>query len=1196
MAVLFISHSSKDRDAAQKLVKWLSAEDWAPEQIFYSPKNIASGDEWKKHIEKELTACDVMLVLLSDNWVESHWCNHEFSFALARGKRIITILAKPVTLRIPDLVKEIQYSDISSPRAEAQGFDKLREALAATGFAPKTFRWPPENDPHRAVYRGLQALDVQDAAIFFGRDAEIGEGLEKLRILRSGATPNRMLVILGASGSGKSSFLRAGLLARLQKDRPNYIVLDPIRPETAAITGSHGFANSLANMTRQPPPTPLTADWVVSLFRRMRDHAVSRLKQAAEAAGQAYKERPPTIIIPIDQGEELFGVQNKEKAAFCTLLADVLDNDSNVIVIFTIRSDSFSALQRERAFDRAPRETFDLPEVTSFMEIIEGPAKVPNPPIQIERALSNQLVRDLSDSDALPLLAFTLERLQTHYGHEGRLTLSQYNEFGGLGGAIRGAVGDVIGDPPSADMLALARSLFVPNLVKVDDDGVKRLLAVRKNLPREAHHLIDAFVNQRLLVADENSIDGQRQRTIEVVHEAILRQWPDLVEWIEEGKEGLIDLNRLRAAAREWLQKNKSPNELSHFDERLARAVKILARPDHATLPDLKDLREYVEACRKLQGRRESEVREKDDLISQLRASNQEKDRRLAAEVRKRDQALQEYQDALKKNSAAGEERARTALAEAEARVTKALQAAQEEKNRELSAEIEKRNQAQKQFEDALRKNSAAAEDRARQVLAEAEERVKKAESAVGRLGRRREVSDRWDDDDDGYDYREERSLRLPTWETPSARTIALGVGGGLLAILLVLVITALTPWGRTQFPILASGYSWTREQARSTVAAVTGMLAPKVSEAGTIEGPARCTPTQFYAGRDGAKLRASAGRGAAELMRFAPGALIEVTGCTTQQGERTWYEVVLTDGRTGFVRDDVLSREAPTPAHTTPIQVAPFTPPHVLVAGQNGSNVRAEPRVGAAILVELDPETPLRITGRTTIARQTWYRVVLRDGRVGFVRADTTETPEDLSRQVSDTSITVEAFTPPRPLFAGVDGANVRARPQRNGALVVRLSAGTPLTITGRVNAPGHAWYRVQLSGGRIGFVRDDVTTPMASSGPPAQAVESTVSPRAVTWRRRPTAVQLYAAYFRTPAQPRTPAEMVMLCVVQSDGGLDDCRVTSPSSPSRLLEDAAPRVARLYRLEPRLRDGSNAVGRRIALHVAFDPEGSTSD
>src|SRR5262249_40929231 len=125
-----------------------------------------------------------------------------------------------------------------------EGLLRLKRGLANAGLDPAFFAWPPENDPDRPPYRGLKSLEAEDAGIFFGRDAAIVDGLDTLRGLRAKVAP-RLLVVLGASGAGKSSFLRAGLLPRLARDDRNFLPLPVIRPERAALTGETGVVNAV---------------------------------------------------------------------------------------------------------------------------------------------------------------------------------------------------------------------------------------------------------------------------------------------------------------------------------------------------------------------------------------------------------------------------------------------------------------------------------------------------------------------------------------------------------------------------------------------------------------------------------------------------------------------------------------------------------------------------------------------------------------------------------------------------------------------------------------------------------------------------------------------------------------------------------------------------------------------------------------
>ena len=138
---------------------------------------------------------------------------------------------------------------------DSVGLQQLLDGLHTVGIAAEHFRWPPPDDPDRAPYRGWAPLEEVDAAVFFGRDAQILRGLDKLRGMRSTGV-ERLFVILGPSGAGKSSFLRAGLLPRLRQDDRQFLPLPIVRPETAVLTGELGFCPLDSSVTEGPRLRP----------------------------------------------------------------------------------------------------------------------------------------------------------------------------------------------------------------------------------------------------------------------------------------------------------------------------------------------------------------------------------------------------------------------------------------------------------------------------------------------------------------------------------------------------------------------------------------------------------------------------------------------------------------------------------------------------------------------------------------------------------------------------------------------------------------------------------------------------------------------------------------------------------------------------------------------------------------------------
>jgi conflict system STAND superfamily ATPase/TIR domain-containing protein len=602
--MIFISHSSRNNEQAILVRDWLVEQGWGFSQIFLDLDNLYTGDRWRQALNNSSSGCEAVIACLSDDWIRSAECLREFNFAESAGKPIFPVAVAHITERIPTFVTDLQITDLADPRSRTEGFTKLRSGLLAARIGPQYFLWPPRNEPERSPYRGLKTLETKDAAIFFGRDAAITKGLDTLRRIRdSGA--ERLMVILGASGAGKSSFLRAGLLSRLARDEEHFLVLPVVRPVRAAMSGPTGLLSALGIGGK------LTPDALHQHFADLRAPVMARFKLLTNATHADYTHKPPTLILPIDQGEELFISEGEERIEALTALATVLRADPNLIAIVTIRSDSFSQLQNDPQLSEIARVPFDLPRLSlsAFKEVIEGPGRLTDPPIRFESALTDKLITDLNAADALPLLAFTLERLVTHSADDGLITLNDYETgLGGLEGAIDIAVEDAfnaaITDPTlpheRTALNELARRSFIPWLVRVDDVDAapKRRSAAMSEIPDDARPLIRHLVDQRLLVADI----GKNKPIIEVSHEAVLRNWRELARWIAEERHFLRALDTLREAASEFCARSQNLNDedhstwLIHRGERLAEANALVQREGFAEALNASDYA-YLRAC-----------------------------------------------------------------------------------------------------------------------------------------------------------------------------------------------------------------------------------------------------------------------------------------------------------------------------------------------------------------------------------------------------------------------------------------------------------------------------------------------------------------------------------------------------------------------------------------------------------------------
>jgi hypothetical protein len=235
---------------------WLIAQGWDELFLDLDPQRaLKAGERWQAALKQAAARCELVIVLVSPVWAASRWCLAEFLLATNLSKRILGVIVEPMPLAdLPtELTAEWQLVDLTvgAPEAPAgevsfglDGLNRLRIGLMQTGLDPKYFAWPPAHDPECAPYRGLQPLEADDAGIFFGRDGPMVVALDLLRGLRDGPAP-RLLVILGASGAGKSSFMRAGLLPRLVREDQHFLPLPVLRPERSAISGETGLVSGL---------------------------------------------------------------------------------------------------------------------------------------------------------------------------------------------------------------------------------------------------------------------------------------------------------------------------------------------------------------------------------------------------------------------------------------------------------------------------------------------------------------------------------------------------------------------------------------------------------------------------------------------------------------------------------------------------------------------------------------------------------------------------------------------------------------------------------------------------------------------------------------------------------------------------------------------------------------------------------------
>ena len=421
-------------------------------------------------------------------------------------------------------------------------------------------------------------------------------------------------MVLGPSGAGKSSFLRAGLLPRLRRDDRTFLPLPIVRPERAVLTGELGLAHAIHQLRtglglNQPMLGEIKNACLASDVERLRGWLEEARQVARARLLDVPAEQPaPTLVLPVDQAEELFNADaGPEAPRFLELLAALVEHEAGVtpamIVALTIRADRYEPLQIAPELAGVHAREFDelkpMPPA-GYTEVITGPARratAAGRRLTIEPALVERLLAETAEgADALPLLALTLERLYRDFGADGDLTVAEYESMGGMAQVVQTEVDKLLAADPEQRQAQLdtLHDAFIPWLATInpDNDQPMRRLARWDDLPAASHPLIQAMVEKRLLVKDTR--DGQT--VVEVALESLLRQWRELAAWLRDEAQDLKDADTLERAAADWQASGHNESWLLE-GTRLAEAETLAAKPGFRDRLD--PTRDFLQASRR---------------------------------------------------------------------------------------------------------------------------------------------------------------------------------------------------------------------------------------------------------------------------------------------------------------------------------------------------------------------------------------------------------------------------------------------------------------------------------------------------------------------------------------------------------------------------------------------------------------------
>lgn len=568
---VFLSHARADTKSARDVVEHLRRSGI---DVWFDDDRLRPGDNWMASIESAILSASAMIVYIGTLGVQK-WVDREVRLALQRNTlnpstfAVIPVLGRGGDLSgIPAFLQQHQIVDLRDPERapfEIEGLIQVLKSGASRAIIEPGF-WT-QNSP----FRDLRAFESEDSWLFFGRDTQTEELLERLK--RAPA-----VAILGNSGSGKSSLVRAGLIPALHRGRFRYNGCWTTSWKTVTVRPTDQPFDEMAESLPIQLAPELSAAEIADLigkWKKTLPEDCEALRNLIIALTGAAKKKvgDERILLVVDQFEELFTLtedrRKRQTYIDALLAAGRLETSSPIHVVFIMRADFYSYCLDYPSLIHVLENNLinvSLMSTSQLRQTIEKRLALAG--VHAEPGLIDCLLDDVgTEPGNLVLLEHALGQLWSKQnGRDRTLTNGVYSEIGRLRGALSRHADEVYESFPN-DQKSVVRRILL-DLVQLSDGAPEtRRRVQKKELLRLGpqglvENLLLRLASNRLIYTSGQSGNLSRESFVEVIHEVLIREWKTLRGWLAEYREDLTRERSLLVHAREWLSSKKDPDAL----------------------------------------------------------------------------------------------------------------------------------------------------------------------------------------------------------------------------------------------------------------------------------------------------------------------------------------------------------------------------------------------------------------------------------------------------------------------------------------------------------------------------------------------------------------------------------------------------------------------------------------------------------